>query len=95
MPGRSAPRSPSRPACATTTRRWPAAVPDATDYTFDGNWAPRLGLIYDINGDGKTKIYGSWGRFFQKIPQDMAVRALSVETGFTSAFWGDANMTDS
>ena len=68
--------------------------PNSTDFVFDGNWAPRLGLIYDIKGDGKTKIYGSWGKFFQKIPQDLAVRALSVETGITSAFWADVSMTD-
>ncbi len=66
----------------------------SSDFVFDGNWAPRFGLIYDVKGDGKTKVYGSWGRFFQKIPQDLAVRALSVETGFTSVYWGDLNATD-
>ena len=26
--------------------------------------APRLGVAYDINGDGKTKVYGSWGIYY-------------------------------
>ena len=26
--------------------------------------APRLGFAYDLKGDGKTKVYGSWGVFY-------------------------------
>src|SRR5262249_36067862 len=26
--------------------------------------APRLGFAYDLKGDGKTKVYGSWGIFY-------------------------------
>ena len=26
--------------------------------------APRLGFAYDVKGDGKTKVYGSWGIFY-------------------------------
>lgn len=66
----------------------------AIGYTFDGNWAPRLGLIYDVNADGKTKIYGSWGRFFEKIPNDICVRSFSSESGVNNVYWGDAALTD-
>jgi hypothetical protein len=35
--------------------------------------APRAGFAYDLNGDGRTKIYGSWGIFYDifklKLPQ--------------------------
>jgi hypothetical protein len=58
-------------------------------YVFDGNWAPRFGLVYDLFGDGKTKIYGSWGRFFEKIPNDLAVRAFAGEILLTKVLWGD------
>jgi hypothetical protein len=52
---------------------------ELTDYTFAANWAPRLGFIIDPTGSRKTKIFANWGRFFEKIPQDLAVRALSEE----------------
>ncbi|MEO6238978.1 MAG: TonB-dependent receptor [Vicinamibacterales bacterium] len=26
--------------------------------------APRLGFAYDVNGDGRTKVFGSWGIFY-------------------------------
>ncbi|NLI48567.1 MAG: TonB-dependent receptor [Acidobacteria bacterium] len=63
---------------------------EAIVYEFTGNWAPRIGLIYDVFGDGKTKVFGNWGRFYQKIPNDMAVRALSSEVGVTNAWWSVA-----
>jgi outer membrane receptor protein involved in Fe transport len=31
---------------------------------FGEKLAPRLGFAYDLKGDGKTKIYGSWGLFY-------------------------------
>ena len=52
-------------------------------YTFAGNWAPRLGFIIDPTGSRKTKIFANWGRFFEKIPQDMATRAMSSESSYT------------
>ncbi|MBP7864865.1 MAG: TonB-dependent receptor [Acidobacteria bacterium] len=66
---------------------------EAISYAFKGNWAPRFGLIYDVYGDGKMKIYGSWGKFYEKVPNDICVRAMSSETGVTTAFWGDPALT--
>lgn len=43
------------------------------------NWAPRLGAVYDPMGDGKTKIYANWGRFYEAIPMDMGIRAFGGE----------------
>ncbi len=58
-------------------------------YSFAHNWAPRIGVIVDPFNDRKTKIDMSWGRFFEKIPLDMAIRALSFETGLTGAWFAD------
>ena len=33
-------------------------------FTWGQKVAPRLGFAYDLNGDGKTKAYGSWGVFY-------------------------------
>jgi hypothetical protein len=48
-----------------------------------------LGVIVDPFKDRKTKISASWGRFYEKIPLDIAVRALSFETSLTGAFYAD------
>ncbi len=29
---------------------------------------PRLGVTWDLNNDGKTKLYAHWGRFFETMP---------------------------
>jgi hypothetical protein len=52
-------------------------------YTFKAsdNIAPRLGVTYDMNGDGKSKLYAFWGRYFEKVPNDICVRAFSNEKG--------------
>lgn len=38
-----------------------------TDYAV----APRVGLTYDVNGDGKSKVYAYWGRYIDPIKLDM------------------------
>ncbi|WP_243302624.1 TonB-dependent receptor [Geothrix oryzisoli] len=45
------------------------------------NIAPRLGVTYDMSGDGKSKLYAFWGRYFEKVPNDICVRAFSNERG--------------
>jgi hypothetical protein len=56
-------------------------------YTFAANWAPRLGFIIDPTGSRKTKLFANWGRFFEKIPQDLAVRAMSEEFGYNNLYF--------
>jgi hypothetical protein len=60
---------------------------------FDKNWGPRLGATYDLSGNGKSKVYASYGRFYVKIPNDLAVRALSADTGISRADYFDAALT--
>jgi hypothetical protein len=67
------------------------AVPCA--FTFSNNWAPRVGATYDVLGNGRSKLYASWGRYFVKVPNDLAVRALSADQGVTRADYFDANLT--
>lgn len=68
--------------------RWEQQHMSGTEsgYTFGGNWAPRLGFIVDPTGSRKTKIFANWGRFFEKIPQDIAVRAMSSESAYMSGY---------
>jgi carboxypeptidase family protein/TonB-dependent receptor-like protein len=66
----------------------------ACSFKWSGNWAPRIGATYDFRGDGKSKIFGSYGRFFTKIPNDLAARAMSADAGITRADYFDANLTN-
>jgi hypothetical protein len=67
------------------------AVPCA--FTFSNNWAPRIGVTYDVLGNGRSKVYASWGRYFVRIPNDLAARALSADQGVTRADYFDADLT--
>jgi hypothetical protein len=46
----------------------PSFRPDIRDYAikfgFGDKLAPRIGASYDWFGDGRLKVYGSWGRYF-------------------------------
>ncbi len=76
--------SPSSPVCDSSSK---PASGNTEKYTFAHNWAPRLGIIVDPFNDRKTKVFASVGRFFEKIPQDIAVRSLSIETSLTGALY--------
>ena len=55
------------------------------DYTgaalvkIQDEWAPRLGVVWDPMNNGKSKVYGSFGRFYEIVPQDIQTRALGNE----------------
>jgi hypothetical protein len=49
------------------------------EFTFGDKLAPRVGFAWDMNGDGKNKVYGNWGVFYD---------ILKLELGLTS-FGGD------
>ncbi|MGP1667220.1 MAG: TonB-dependent receptor domain-containing protein, partial [Rhodanobacter sp.] len=37
-------------------------------------WAPRVGVTWDVNGDSSFKIYGNAGRYFLALPSTVAMR---------------------
>ena len=58
----------------------PASVATTQDNRFTiTNVMPRLGLIWDPTGRGLSRIYASFGRFYEYIPLDLADRDLSLE----------------
>jgi hypothetical protein len=63
------------------------------EFHLKNNWAPRLGVVYDVLGSGRSRLYANWGRFFARIPNDLAARALSADEGFTRGDYFDANLT--
>ncbi len=66
-------------------------TPDS--YTFSGNWAPRIGVTWDILGNGKSRAWANWGRYFERVPNDMAVRAFSNEVGISREQFTDRDLT--
>jgi len=55
----------------TENEKVPTFVPDdptvpeyAIEWGFGKKLAPRIGFAWDVQGDGRTKVYGSWGVFY-------------------------------
>lgn len=55
-------------------------VPDrALDFSLSDTIAPRLGFIWDVTRNGRSKLYGHFGRFYESVPLDINVRAFGNE----------------
>jgi hypothetical protein len=47
-------------------------------FTFDWEYAPRVSLVYDLKGDGSSKIWGFYGRYYDPIRTNMTDFAGSI-----------------
>jgi hypothetical protein len=65
----------------------------ASSYVFSPNWAPRIGILFDPTGHRNTKIFANWGRFYEKVPLDIAVRSFSFESSVRGALYRDQQGT--
>jgi hypothetical protein len=63
------------------------------DFTLKNNWAPRIGASWDPTRTGRAKVFGNYGRYFARMPNDLAARALSADQGISNADYFDANLT--
>lgn len=43
------------------------SFPSAINFGWADKIAPRLGFAYDLSGDGKTKLFASYGKFFDRV----------------------------
>jgi len=43
------------------------------------NWAPRIGFVWDPTQEGKAKVFGHWGRFYENVPMDLNIRSFGGE----------------
>jgi hypothetical protein len=62
-------------------------------YKFDTEWSPRVGVTFDPGADGKTKFQFNYARYFQRVPNDLAVRQFSNEVGTTTFTFYDPQLT--
>lgn len=59
---------------------------------FDWDVAPRVSLVYDIRGDGRSKVFGFAGRYYDPIRNDMSdfAGALTGPRNDEQIYVGDA-----
>ncbi len=64
-------------------------------FTFDTEIAPRLSVVYDIKGDGSSKVWGFYGRYYDPIRTNMTAFAGTVTGSFREeqVFLGDRWLT--
>jgi hypothetical protein len=48
-------------------------------FKLSDNWAPRIGFVWDVKNNGKSKLYAHYGRFYENIPQDINIRSFGGE----------------
>lgn len=49
--------------------------------------APRLGFSFDPTGEGESKIYGNWGRYYLPVPNNTNYRAASGVDDTTTYYY--------
>jgi hypothetical protein len=62
----------------------PTFRPDILKNAFVFGWgkklSPRLGAAYDVFGDGRAKIFGSWGRYYDWTKYELVRGSFGAET---------------
>lgn len=43
------------------------------------DFAPRLGFVWDPEAQGRSKVFGSYGRYYEQLPMDLVIRSFSFE----------------
>lgn len=59
-------------------------------FDFFDKIAPRVGFSYDLNGDGKNKIFGNFGLYYDVMKLDMAVGSFGGAT-YWRGYWDIAD----
>jgi hypothetical protein len=61
-------------------------------FQLKNNWAPRVGVVWDPTKSGRSKVFANYGRYYARVPNDLAARALSSDASLTADYF-DANLT--
>jgi hypothetical protein len=58
----------------------------AIRFPFSEKLAPRLGFAYDVRGDGKGKVYGSFGLYYDVMKYTLPFRTFGGQVNFYSYY---------
>jgi carboxypeptidase family protein/TonB-dependent receptor-like protein len=64
----------------------------AAALSLPNQWAPRVGVIYDPTGKGRSRIFASYARYYEGMPLDIIDRTFSGESQISSIH--DAKLCD-
>ena len=64
----------------------PGNSPDAPELSINDMWSPRVHAIWDFTGQGRGKVQANWGRYYESIPLDMALRSFGTERQVIGAY---------
>jgi outer membrane receptor protein involved in Fe transport len=67
---------------------FPGDVPRGLADNDMNNWAPRIGIAWDVSGDGRTSLRAGYGVFYESINADSLAQENPPFAGFASAFSG-------
>ena len=48
-------------------------------FNLKDNWAPRVGFVWDVARNNRSKLYANWGRFYESVPMDINIRSFGGE----------------
>jgi hypothetical protein len=57
----------------------PDYLETAIKFGFGDKLAPRLGATYDLKGDGRAKLFGSWGRYYDWTKYELVRGSFGAE----------------
>jgi hypothetical protein len=67
----------------TENEKIPSFRPEVAEYAiqfgFADKLAPRLGATFDVRGDGRVKLFGSWGRYFDWTKYELVRGSFGAE----------------
>lgn len=46
---------------------------------LDNQWAPRLGVIWDVDNDGRSRVFANYGRYFLPVASNTNIRLAGSE----------------
>jgi Carboxypeptidase regulatory-like domain/TonB-dependent Receptor Plug Domain len=58
----------------------PDILKNAIEFRFADKLAPRLGAAYDVWGDGRMKVFGSWGLYYDWTKYELPRGSFGAET---------------